>query len=68
MLKLGFKNDDIAPCLFIKRERTEFIIIAIYVDDINIIGTQRITEHTIATLKGIFQMKDIGKPTYCLGI
>ena len=38
-LSHGFKNDDICPCIFIKHHLRESIIIAIYVDDLNIIGT-----------------------------
>lgn len=68
MIALGFVNDDIVPCLFIKQKGTEFIIIAIYVDDINLVGTKILLEHTITTLKTIFEMKDIGKPLFCLGI
>jgi len=35
----------ICPCIFIKRSGSEFVIIAIYVDDLNLIGTpQEITE------------------------
>lgn len=68
MLSLDFINDDIAPCLFIKSVEDEFIIIAIYVDDINIFGTPSIIAETIQTLKSVFEMKDIGKPAYCLGI
>ena len=31
--------DDICPCIFIKHHLKESVIIAIYVDDLNIIGT-----------------------------
>ena len=39
LLKEGYKNDPICPCIFMKRSGNEFAIISIYVDDINIIGT-----------------------------
>lgn len=68
MLTLDFINDDIAPCLFLKHIGKEFVIISIYVDDINIFGTKSLTLQTIDTLKNIFEMRDIGSPTYCLGL
>lgn len=66
MLAIGFVNNEIALCLFIKH--MENIITAIYVGDISIFGNPHLTASTISTLKAIFQMKDIGKPTYCFGI
>jgi hypothetical protein len=33
----GYKNDSTCPCIFIKRSNKEFVIIAVYVDDLNII-------------------------------
>lgn len=43
-------------------------ILALYVDDINIFGTPNLMANTIQTLKGVFQMKDLGEPNYCLRI
>jgi hypothetical protein len=68
MLTMGFSHDDIAPCLFIKQENKEFIVISVYVDDINIFGTQKICDHTTHMLKKSFEMKDLGKTSYCLGL
>ena len=31
-------NNTICPCIFIKKVATEFTIIAVYVDDLNLIG------------------------------
>ena len=39
LLKHGYKNDTICPRIFMKRSENEFVIIAVYVDDLNIIGT-----------------------------
>ena len=39
LLKEGYKNNPICPCIFMKRAGSEFAIIAVYVDDLNIIGT-----------------------------
>lgn len=62
MLALNFINIEIPPCLFFKN----IVILAIYVDGINIFGTVKLIAHTIQTLKGVFIMKDIGNiPNYC---
>ena len=39
LIKEGYKNDHICPCVFIKRTGSEFVTIVVYVDDLNIIGT-----------------------------
>lgn len=68
MLNLDFINDDLAPCLFLKQVDTEFLVLALYVDDVNIFGTPHLVSKTIQKLKGIFDMKLLGKPNLCLGI
>ena len=37
--KEGYINDPICPCVFIKKDGSNFVIIAVYVDDLNLIGT-----------------------------
>ena len=39
LLKEGYQNNPICPCVFIKKSQSEFVIISVYVDDLNIIGT-----------------------------
>ncbi|KAL2226409.1 UNVERIFIED_CONTAM: Retrovirus-related Pol polyprotein from transposon TNT 1-94 [Sesamum indicum] len=39
LIKKGFCHNQISPCLFIKRTELGFVIIAVYVDDLNIIGS-----------------------------
>jgi ribonuclease HI len=68
MQTLGFINNDIAPCIFIKQNDTEFVILALYVDDVNLFGTPKLLRQTINTMKSIFEMKELGEPTYCLGL
>ena len=38
LLKEGYVNNPICPCIFIKKTTSGFIIIAVYVDDLIIIG------------------------------
>ena len=68
LLSHGFKNDDICPCIFIKHYLKEFVIIAIYVDDLYIIGTSDVIEDVVAMLRCQFEMKDLGLTTFCLGL
>ena len=41
LTKEGYVNDLLCPCVFIKKRTSKFVIIAVYVDDLNIIGTQK---------------------------
>ena len=38
LLKEGYVNNHICPCIFIKKSETRFTIIAVYVDDLNLVG------------------------------
>ena len=67
LLKEGYVNNVICPCVFIKRTKLGFTIIAVYVDDLNIIRTPIELHETISYLKKEFEMKDLGKTKLCLG-
>ena len=41
LLKEGYVNNPICPCVFIKTSETELTIIAVHVDDLNLIGTPK---------------------------
>ena len=68
LLKEGYANNHICPCIFIKKSKTGFAIIMMYVDDLDLTGT--LGELTITTkyLKNEFAMKDLGKTNFCLGL
>ncbi|CAL9013240.1 unnamed protein product [Prunus brigantina] len=68
LLKEGFTNDPICPCVFIKKSESGFAIVAVYVDDMNLIGTPEDLQKTADYLKSEFEMKDLGKTKYCLGL
>ena len=68
LLKEGYKNDPICPCIFMKKSENGYVIIAVYVDDINIIGTPEELPKTVNCLKKEFEMKDLGKTKFCLGL
>ena len=68
MNEKGYKNDPISPYVFIRRDRSEFVIIAVYVDDLNIIGTLEELSKAVEYLKREFEMKDLGKIKFCLDL
>ncbi|GKC99842.1 copia protein [Tanacetum coccineum] len=68
LISKGYKSNLICPCVFIKKTTSGFIIIAVYVDDLNIIGTNKEINEVIMHLKEEFEMKDLGKTKYCLGL
>ncbi|PWG73761.1 hypothetical protein DF186_21385, partial [Enterococcus hirae] len=68
LVKNRFKNDDICLCVFIKKTVSGFIIIAVYVDDLNIIGISEEILIIIKILKEEFEMKDFGRIKFCFGL
>ena len=68
LIKEGYKNDLICPCVFIKRSESEFVTIAVYVVDLNIIGTPGELSKAVCLLKNEFEMKDLGKTKFVLGL
>ena len=68
LTKEGYTNDPICPCVFIKKNRSNFMIIVIYVDDLNLIGTPEEIQKAVEYLKKEFEIKDFGKTKFCLGL
>ena len=68
LLKEGYANNPICPCIFIKKLETGFAIIVVYVDDLNLIGTPEELTRTTKHLKKEFEMKYLGKTKFCLGL
>ena len=66
--KMKYENNHIYPCLFIKKLLKGFAIVTVYVDDINLIGTSEELEETANYLKKEFEIKDLGKTRFCLGL
>jgi hypothetical protein len=67
-LKEGFENNLICPCVFIKKSESVFAIIAVYVNDLNFVGTPEEFIKTTTYLKNEFEMKDFGNKIFCLGL
>ena len=68
LLKEGYVNNHICPCIFIKKITSGFSIIDVYVDDLNIIGTHKEILEAMMYLKEEFEMKDLGETKYCIGL
>ncbi|KAJ9540031.1 hypothetical protein OSB04_026537 [Centaurea solstitialis] len=68
LIGLGYLNNELCPCVFIKKSTSGYAIIAVYVDDMNLIGTSKELLETAEILKKEFEMKDLGKTRYCLGL
>ena len=67
LLKEGYVNNSICPCVFIKKTEVSLTIIAVYVDDLNLIGTPEGLLETANYLKKEVEMKYLGKTRYCPG-
>ena len=68
LIKERYKNDELCLCVFIKKISSRFAIVAVYVDDMNIIGTLDEIKKTAAYLKSEYEMKDLRKTRFCLGL
>ena len=68
LINKRYVNNVICPCVFIKETISGFVIIAVYVDDLNIIGTENEIHEATVYLKEEFEMKNLGKTKYCLGL
>jgi len=66
---LKFKSNEYDPCLYIRKIGSDIIIIALYVDDLLIIGnSQSQIAHLKREFKTRFEMKNLGPATVMLGI
>ncbi|CAL8168949.1 unnamed protein product [Prunus armeniaca] len=68
LLKKGYENDPICPCVFIKKSKSEFAIVVVYVANMNLVGTLEELQKTADYIKHKFEMKDLGKTKYCLDL
>jgi hypothetical protein len=68
LLKEWFENNPICPYVFFKKSESEFAIITVYVDDLNLVGTPEELTKTATYLKNEFEMKDLGKTKFCLDL
>ena len=68
LLDQNFTNDTTLPCVFTYKNGADFVILAVYVDDINLIGTRNACQYAVQRLESCFDMKFLGKTSLCLGL
>jgi hypothetical protein len=68
LLNKGYSSNDDCSYVFIHKSSIRFYIISIYVDDLNIIGTERDINEACNHLKMEFKIKNLGKTKFCLGL
>ena len=55
-------------CVFTYKNGADFVILAVYVDDINLIGTRNACQYAVQRLESRFDMKFLGKTSLYLGL
>jgi hypothetical protein len=66
LLNKEYSNSDDCPCVFIRKSSTDFCIILVYVDDLNIIDHIKDIDKAYNHLKKEFEIKDLGKIKFYL--
>jgi len=61
-------DNPICPRIFIRKLKNSFSIVTVYVDDLNLIGTPEELAKIATYLKKEFEMKDLQKTKFCLGL
>ena len=64
----GFSCHPALPCIFVLHKDHGYAILAVYVDDINLVGTALVCTEVEKLLENQFEMKLLGKTTFCLGL
>ena len=63
-----FQTHPTLPCVFVLKDTTGFVILVVYVDDLKSIGTPTLSKHVETLLTKHFEMKVLGRTSYCLGL
>ncbi|XP_042519211.1 uncharacterized protein LOC122092995 [Macadamia integrifolia] len=66
---LGFEENPIDQCIYLKLSGSNFIFLVLYVDDILLVSSNKtLLMETKSFLSENFEMKDMGEASYVLGI
>jgi hypothetical protein len=68
MMSLGFNKSDVDPNLYYHIDGNECLILFLYVDDIFLIGSERLIVECKQELTAKFEMKDLGLMHNFLGL
>ena len=56
------------PCIFILQDPISAVIVVVFVDDLNLVGTPTTCKHVVGLLTTRFEMKLLDKTSFCLGL
>lgn len=68
LLTDGYIKNQVCPCVFIEMSQYDFIIITVYMYDLNMVGTHDDITNVVNYLKIEFEMIDIAETKFSLGI
>ena len=68
LLHHQFSHDEALPYLFTLKTSLGFVVVAVYVDDLNLVDTPVTCQHAMDLLTTQFQMKLLGRTSFCLGL
>ena len=68
LISQGFIHNIALPCIFTYCTKTGFVILVVYVDDLNIIETPNMCKFAQDILTKTFDMKCLRPTTFCLGL
>ena len=68
LVSKGFTHNPTLPCIFTLSNTIGFVIVVVYVDDLNVSGVRELCTYTQDLLVQQFDMKILGKTSYCLGL
>ena len=68
LLSLGFVRSQYDSCLFIYKSDQSVVFVAVYVDDIQIIGNRPLVDWLKMSLRDRFKTTDLGECVYYLGM
>ncbi|GAB9477113.1 hypothetical protein Gpo141_00014172 [Globisporangium polare] len=66
---VGFERSEADPCLYTRINESEYVAVAVYVDDMIVVSQTSESMRAICDeLKKVFSIKELGEPRYILGI
>jgi hypothetical protein len=68
LLHHDFRHDQALPCIFTFKNSTGSVVVAVYDDDLNLVGTLETCTYVVNLLITQFEMKLLGKTSFCLGL
>ena len=67
LIKIGFKAIRTFECVFVRKGSTGIVILAIYVDDLNLFGDNQAIDKTKKQISNEFEIKKLGSTNFSIG-